>query len=64
MARRGNSGRIPDSLMDDYQKYERLNITLPPDLMQRLEAYCKDEERGRSWCIQKALDKWLKSKGY
>jgi hypothetical protein len=32
--------------------------------MERLEKYRKEEERPRSWVIQKALDEWLKKKGY
>ena len=40
------------------------NISLPPSLDQRLEKYREEEERPRSWVIQKALDEWLKKKGY
>lgn len=44
--------------------YERYNISLPPSIIKRLEKYMEEEERNRSWCIQKALDEWLKKKGY
>lgn len=44
--------------------FEKFQITLPPSIVERLEKYMKDEERPRSWCIQKALDLWLKEKGY
>ncbi len=44
--------------------YVRYQITVPPSIHERLEKYIKDEERPRSWCIQKALDEWLKAKGY
>ena len=44
--------------------YERIQVTIPPSLSKRLEKYRKDEERPRSWVIQKALDEWLKKKGY
>ncbi len=44
--------------------YVRYNISLPPSLSERLEKYRIDEERPRSWIIQKALDEWLKKKGY
>lgn len=45
--------------------FVRLNITVQPSLLERLEKFQKDEERdNRSWCFQKALDMWLKSKGY
>ena len=46
------------------QGFERIQITLPPSLYERLEKFREDEERPRSWCIQKALDEWLKKKGY
>ena len=46
------------------QGYERFNISLPPSIVERLEKYRKDEDRPRSWVIQKALDEWLKKKGY
>ena len=44
--------------------FKRVDITLPPSLFERLEKFLKDEERPRSWVIQKALDEWLKKKGY
>ena len=46
------------------QGYERFNISLPPSIVERLEKYRSDEDRPRSWVIQKALDEWLKKKGY
>ena len=49
---------------EDEGLYLRVNISMPPSLVNRLEKYMKDEERNRSWCIQKALDEWLKKKGY
>lgn len=44
--------------------YLRTNISIPPSLFARLEKYRKDEDRPRSWVIQKAIDEWLKKKGY
>lgn len=44
--------------------YQRFNISLPPSIAKRLEKYREDEDRPRSWVIQKALDEWLKKKGY
>lgn len=44
--------------------YQRVNISLPPSLLTRLEKYRKEEDRPRSWVIQKAIDDWLKRKGY
>lgn len=48
----------------DEPGYVRYQISVPPSLAERLEKFMKDEERPRSWCFQKALDKWLKEKGY
>lgn len=44
--------------------YQRFNITLPPSIIERLEKFMKDEERPRSWTIQKALDEYLSKRGY
>lgn len=62
--RKGGSGRIPDALAKDYKKYSTQHYTAPPELIERLEKFCLDEERAKSWVIQKALDMWLKQKGY
>jgi len=39
-------------------------FSLPPDVFARLTKYCDDEERDKSWVIKKALDVWLKDRGY
>ena len=61
--RRGSGGRpligVPK---DDYS--ERLYLSLPHTLNVRLEKYCEEDERAKSWAVQKALDKWLSEKGY
>ena len=44
--------------------YLRVNISMPPSLMKRLDKFMKAEDRPRSWVIQKAVDEWLKEKGY
>lgn len=62
--RKGNSGRVPNAIMDTYEKYPRINITLPPELEKRLTEYSVKEERAKSWVIQKALEDWLSKKGY
>ena len=46
------------------QGYTKHNITLPPSIIERLEKYMAEEDRGRSWTIQKALDEYLKNRGY
>ena len=44
--------------------YVRYNISVPPSLSERLEKFREDEERPRSWIIQKAFDEYLKKRGY
>ena len=44
--------------------FTKYNITLPPSIIERLEKYMKDEERNRSWTIQKALNEYLEKRGY
>ena len=48
---------------DEKDKYVRTNVTMSPELQDRLIRYCQREERTMSWCIQKALDEWLAKKG-
>lgn len=50
--------------IEDMSGYNDFHISLPNSLIERLEKYMKEEERPRSWCIQKALDEWLKKKGF
>lgn len=58
MLKRGRAPKPPE------EKSVRLNFTIYPDLYARLKAYMEEEERTISYCIQKALDVWLKGKGY
>lgn len=44
--------------------YLRINISMPPSLVKRLDKFMKAEDRPRSWAIQKAVDEWLKKQGY
>ena len=44
--------------------YQRVNVSIPPSLLKRLDKYMKAEDRPRSWCKQKAVDEWLTGKGY
>ena len=44
--------------------YTKYNITLPPSIIERLEKFMQEEDRGRSWTIQKALDEYLRKRGY
>ena len=62
--RRGGSGRIPDSKRQEHKLFQRVNVTIDPETYERLERYCSDHERARSWAIQKAVSDWLKQQGY
>lgn len=62
--RKGGSGRVPNSKIDHHRIFPRVNVTIEPDLFDRLENFCAEEERARSWVIQKALEMYLSSKGY
>ena len=50
--------------IEDMSGYNDYHISLPNSLIERLEKYMTAEERPRSWVIQKALDEWLKKKGF
>lgn len=41
------------------RKYIKQNISMEPEQMERLIAYCQREDRAMSWVIRKALDKYL-----
>lgn len=56
-----NGGR---NRMEEEHGFERFQITLPPSIVERLDRYMKEQERNRSWTIQKALDAYLKKQGY
>lgn len=63
MKRNGSGGR-PLLGSPPEEKSERLNLTIPHDLNERLTKFCIDDERARSWVVQKALDVWLTERGY
>lgn len=50
--------------IEDMSGFRDYHISLPNSLTERLEKYMAEEERPRSWCIQKALDEWLKKRGF
>lgn len=57
-----NGGRSLRNIEE--QGFERFNISLPPSIIERLKKFMEDEDRGRSWTIQRALDEYLKARGY
>lgn len=50
--------------IEDNSGFKDYHISLSNSIIERLEKYMTEEDRNRSWCIQKALDEWLKKKGY
>ena len=58
-----NGGRNLRGVEDD-SGFKDFHITISNSINERLEKYMQDEERPCSWVIQKALDEWLKRKGY
>ena len=46
------------------EKYLKQTLSFPPTLHQRLIAYCQYDQRSMSWVVQKALDEWLKGRGF
>lgn len=57
-----NGGRSLKNIEESgFTKY---NITLPPSIIERLERWMQEQDRGRSWTIQQALDEFLKKRGY
>lgn len=51
-------------LKAEEDKCVKISISFDPDLAKRLIKFCQDDERTMSWCVRKALDKWLKEKDY
>lgn len=60
----GRSLRGIEVSKEDEGLFQRVNITMPPSIPTRLDKYCKDEDRPRSWVIQRAVDEWLKKRDY
>lgn len=63
-AKGGRSLRGIEVSKEDEGLFQRVNITIPPSVLTRLDKFCKDEDRPRSWAIQRAVDEWLKERGY
>ena len=64
MAKRIGSGGRPPPGSPQGSHSRQLNLTIPLDLFDRLEKFCEDDERAKSWVIQKALEAWLDGRGY
>ena len=44
------------------KKYVRQNISMDPEQLKRVTAYCQKEERAISWVIRQALEDYLNRK--
>ena len=60
---KGNQGR-PRYGEDRDEKYYKLAVSINPSLDNRLERYCADQDRSKSWVIRQVIDKFLKEQGY
>lgn len=49
---------------EPHENATKFSCTLPPETYKRLEKFCKDEERSKAWCINKAIIIWLEERGY
>ena len=57
---KGSQGR-PDIEREPFKKF---NISLPPDIYERLNKFSEEEDRAKSWIIKKALEEYLAKNGY
>ena len=60
----GRSLRGIEVSKEDEGLFLRINVTMPPSILARLDKFCKEEDRPRSWAIQRAVDEWLKKRDY
>lgn len=50
--------------IEDMSGFKDYHISLPNSIIERLEKYMTEEDRNRSWVIQKALDEYLRKRGF
>lgn len=55
---------MPFPKKKDSEKCIKQSLSFEPKDMERLIKYCQKEERTMSWVVRKALDQWLKERGY
>lgn len=46
------------------EHFVKFSCTLPPDIYERLDKFCQDEERSKAWALTKAIIPWLEERGY
>ena len=59
---KGSQGRPIQGL--EREAFKKINISLPPEIYERLSKFCEEEERAKSWVIKKALEDYLVKNGY
>ena len=57
-------GRPRLGVEDKREQCVKFSMSLPPDTYARLDKYCQDEERPKSWVLNKAVIPWLEERGY
>ena len=55
---------MPRAKTDPSTHCKPQQVSMPPDLLKRILKYCQTEDRAISWVVQKAVDAWLKERGY
>lgn len=50
---------MPRAKKETEKKYVRQNISMDPEQLKRVTAYCQKEERAISWVIRQALAVYL-----
>lgn len=48
----------------DGEKCIKQNFSIQPELLKRIIAFCQKDERSMSYVVQKAVDQWLKERGF
>ena len=55
---------MPRAKTDPSTHCKPQQVSMPPALLERIIKYCQAEERSISWVVQKAVDVWLKERGF
>jgi len=55
---------MPRAKTDPSTHCKPQQVSMPPALLERIIKYCQAEERSISWVVQKAVDVWLRERGF
>ncbi len=64
MAERNPTRGLPRMGQPHPEPCARMSIAVSQEVFDCLEKYCTDDERSKSWCVEKTLKMWLESKWY